>query len=652
MPVRPLINGRAAETGGPLWQSERDGAERLRTVEHLRGLDRADSAEEWLTYSITLPAANPWSSYGQHFAWTRVLAATPEMQELAINISLAVPSSEMQGFAETLRRHYQSEETAQKLDERDRSVSMPPRTLADANPQLNGWMAQVALTNAKLELNDDTLRRADSGKFDDGGKEETKKLADAFKADPAPEDAANKQVVVEAPNGALANAFQVRMSQLATELFTGQLAVPFMKGMAKGFFVDGLKDRLTSLGQVANGAWKVIKSAPMGVVKTIQAPFYYAAYVFYRGPSGTADDVADAARETYDKAQKVIATLGHVKDVGMELFNLSASDWSLILQGNGDQLEGKLSDDALLLVMGLGKEFGEIVEKLLHDPNLGADAAEIAGRLAGLILYDAGETALAAYLVKTGAVQVAALKAQRIVAKLQTLAKGKLDNLPSIGKTVERIILRFDKIRHSHMCFVAGTPVHTLHGLKKIEDVRVGDLVLTRPEGWSGGAASSDYKPVLNTFVTRPSELLHITVETDAGERETIVGTAPHPFYVERVGGFVPASDLQLGDRLSLPEGRWASVLSIRHERAPTGSPCTTYNFEVAEHHTYFVGKSGVWVHNTGATPCQLTAARFEHALVKHGGDVSKAADDALEFLNRLRKTKKLKGNPSRPGDE
>ena len=62
---------------------------------------------------------------------------------------------------------------------------------------------------------------------------------------------------------------------------------------------------------------------------------------------------------------------------------------------------------------------------------------------------------------------------------------------------------------------------------------------------------SPDYKPVHNTFVTRPSELLHIMVETDVGERETIVGTAPHPFYVERVRAFVPASDLQLGDRLS-----------------------------------------------------------------------------------------------------
>ena len=123
---------------------------------------------------------------------------------------------------------------------------------------------------------------------------------------------------------------------------------------------------------------------------------------------------------------------------------------------------------------------------------------------------------------------------------------------------------------------------------------------------------------MLNTFVTRPSELLHITVETDAGERETIVGTAPHPFYVERVGGFVPASDLQLGDRLSLPEGRSASVLLIRHERAAAGSPFTTFNFEVADHHTYFVGNADVWVHNRGARRVNLPRRSLAKPMTRH----------------------------------
>jgi hypothetical protein len=41
--------------------------------------------------------------------------------------------------------------------------------------------------------------------------------------------------------------------------------------------------------------------------------------------------------------------------------------------------------------------------------------------------------------------------------------------------------------------------------------------------------------------------------------------------------------------------------LSVQH--AAPGTTFTTYTFEVADFHTYFVGGDGVWVHNTGAGP-------------------------------------------------
>ncbi|MEZ6212113.1 MAG: hypothetical protein R3B46_12825 [Phycisphaerales bacterium] len=43
-----------------------------------------------------------------------------------------------------------------------------------------------------------------------------------------------------------------------------------------------------------------------------------------------------------------------------------------------------------------------------------------------------------------------------------------------------------------------------------------------------------------------------------------------------------------------------------------TGSAYTTYNIEVADYHTYFVGETGVWVHNAGTNPCQMAYSTLE----------------------------------------
>ena len=48
-------------------------------------------------------------------------------------------------------------------------------------------------------------------------------------------------------------------------------------------------------------------------------------------------------------------------------------------------------------------------------------------------------------------------------------------------------------------CFVAGTLVHTKDGLKPIEQVKVGDWVLSRPENPEEGTETA-YKRVAQTF--------------------------------------------------------------------------------------------------------------------------------------------------------
>jgi hypothetical protein len=130
------------------------------------------------------------------------------------------------------------------------------------------------------------------------------------------------------------------------------------------------------------------------------------------------------------------------------------------------------------------------------------------------------------------------------------------------------------------------------------------------------------WKPVVETTVTHPQELWHVQFTlpppADAGmgtgvRVEEIVCTGEHPFYARSnrgPPGFVEARSLCVGDALTLAAGGEAAVVSMRQEVAPTGQTFTTYNFEVADFHTYFAGPAGgVWVHNSGAD-CERVFAK------------------------------------------
>ena len=90
--------------------------------------------------------------------------------------------------------------------------------------------------------------------------------------------------------------------------------------------------------------------------------------------------------------------------------------------------------------------------------------------------------------------------------------------------------------------FVAGTLVHTDKGLVPIEQIKVGDIVLSKPESGEGELA---YKPVVNTlefddkevwYVEFRSSLCYPYERMDSGEipyhNEFIIGTPNHPFWV------------------------------------------------------------------------------------------------------------------------
>jgi hypothetical protein len=146
-------------------------------------------------------------------------------------------------------------------------------------------------------------------------------------------------------------------------------------------------------------------------------------------------------------------------------------------------------------------------------------------------------------------------------------------------------------------CFVAGTPVHTDHGVVAIEEIKAGDQVLSFNEVTN----QTEYKTVAQTYVRDSEIVLSITF---AGEAEPVGATPNHPFYT-RIhkardslsgddGEWIPAQDLRAGDEVLSAAAGWARVLDIQAQHGNV----TVYNFEVAGNHDYFVGQSGLLVHN------------------------------------------------------
>ncbi len=144
-------------------------------------------------------------------------------------------------------------------------------------------------------------------------------------------------------------------------------------------------------------------------------------------------------------------------------------------------------------------------------------------------------------------------------------------------------------------CFVAGTKVLTKEGEKPIDQIRKGDKVWSRdPDTGQFG-----WKTVTDTIVHYNKPVLRLQLIDTQGHAEVLGVTGNHPFWV-RNRGWTRAEDLLDGDEVFSSRGGWVKVGSaswFAHSQ-------TVYNLEVDGFHTYFVGASGAWVHNScfGAT--------------------------------------------------
>jgi hypothetical protein len=196
-------------------------------------------------------------------------------------------------------------------------------------------------------------------------------------------------------------------------------------------------------------------------------------------------------------------------------------------------------------------------------------------------------------------------------------------------------------------CFIKGTRVLTKEGIKRIEDIKVGDWVLSSPDNKPG---IREYKRVANIFVHKNKTVRKIGFDKD-GKHVFVVATGNHPFWVEGIG-WTRMDLLKKGNKLRLADGSLAKLdyqipvykfceeewqgnerigFTYKGRFPPLADPVggrlfdyenyqypanahgemgwgemeeenylevTVYNLEVEDFHTYYVSADGIWVHN------------------------------------------------------
>jgi hypothetical protein len=135
-------------------------------------------------------------------------------------------------------------------------------------------------------------------------------------------------------------------------------------------------------------------------------------------------------------------------------------------------------------------------------------------------------------------------------------------------------------------CFAGDTLVTTREGLKRIDEIQVGDYVLAKDID----TGNTCYKQVKQVYIKSTDTFIRLNVEG-----EEIRTTSSHVFFTN-TGWWKAAGNIKEGDKIVDSSGEMKEVKSIELEKLDEYE--RIYNFNVEDYHTYFVGSHGLLVHN------------------------------------------------------
>ena len=204
---------------------------------------------------------------------------------------------------------------------------------------------------------------------------------------------------------------------------------------------------------------------------------------------------------------------------------------------------------------------------------------------------------------------------------------------PNVEDTDTFIISGSDSIVHN--CFVAGTKVHTEQGVRNIEDVKVGDKVIS----YNHDNDVVEYKEVLQTSINEDEKIIKYVFENGT----EISCTPGHPFFVISKGycSFTPeitnqshgieVEQIEIGDEVLHLDGYGVTISEI----IDNGETEVVYNLkEVKGNHNFFV--EDLLVHNKlivpiccfkGSVPVQLGNGEFKAIKDIEVGDMVRVYD-------------------------
>ena len=221
--------------------------------------------------------------------------------------------------------------------------------------------------------------------------------------------------------------------------------------------------------------------------------------------------------------------------------------------------------------------------------------------------------------------------AKEVVAELASSATGGASDLLSarrmVTKGAKAAAAGLGKLLKKGCSFEADTPVLTANGYTAIYDIQAGDKV------WSMDEATGELslQSVVQALYAEYSHSVSIVwLDDQTGLETTVVSNKVHPYFAQRIeapesggkfqkasyesseshapiyrgqipgGQWIDASEVLVGDKLLMFNGRWAKVV----DKKINAEQLTAYNIDVANTDTYFVGSWGedentaVLVHN------------------------------------------------------